>query len=287
MTVDRSVQPESTAARASSASLVTPERPAGRSAACGSWTCRRAGRRRWPPAADEVARRCRWPAAATVSCDDETCDARRPRRRCSPASPTSPTCPATPGRWCPQWTAGGSRCPSARAYAAAAVPLRRRRRRRRSSCAAPGQASRQVEQLLHRPRRSTADRLIAVEVLTPGGNWSSYPPHKHDEQRDGRDRTGGDLLLRDGDRTVVALPARLRPPRTGRIDVCAEVRTGDVVLIPYGWHGPSMAAPGYDLYYLNVMAGPGERRVAASRRPGPRVDPRHLGRPGRSIPACP
>ena len=39
----------------------------------------------------------------------------------------------------------------------------------------------------------------------------------------------------------------------------AEVRTGDVVLVPHGWHGPSMAAPGYDLYYLNVMAGPSER----------------------------
>ena len=37
------------------------------------------------------------------------------------------------------------------------------------------------------------------------------------------------------------------------------VRTGDVVLVPHGWHGPAMAAPGYDLYYLNVMAGPGER----------------------------
>jgi 5-deoxy-glucuronate isomerase len=43
------------------------------------------------------------------------------------------------------------------------------------------------------------------------------------------------------------------------IDLLAEVRTGDVVLVPHGWHGPSMAAPGYDLYYLNVMAGPGER----------------------------
>jgi 5-deoxy-glucuronate isomerase len=43
------------------------------------------------------------------------------------------------------------------------------------------------------------------------------------------------------------------------IDVCAEVRSGDAVLVPHGWHGPSMAAPGYDLYYLNVMAGPGER----------------------------
>ncbi len=45
------------------------------------------------------------------------------------------------------------------------------------------------------------------------------------------------------------------------IDVCAEVRSGDVVLIPHGWHGPSMAAPGYDLYYLNVMAGPGTERA--------------------------
>jgi 5-deoxy-glucuronate isomerase len=44
------------------------------------------------------------------------------------------------------------------------------------------------------------------------------------------------------------------------VEVLAEVRSGDVVLIPHGWHGPSMAAPGYDLYYLNVMAGPGEER---------------------------
>ena len=41
----------------------------------------------------------------------------------------------------------------------------------------------------------------------------------------------------------------------------AEVRSGDVVLIPHGWHGPSMAVPGYDLYYLNVMAGPGAERA--------------------------
>ena len=69
------------------------------------------------------------------------------------------------------------------------------------------------------------------------------------------------------------------------IDVLAEVRSGDVVLVPYGWHGPSMAAPGYDLYYLNVMAGPGERApggsattrpTPGSARPGrtPQIDPR-------------
>ncbi|GGX19446.1 hypothetical protein GCM10010383_56890 [Streptomyces lomondensis] len=45
------------------------------------------------------------------------------------------------------------------------------------------------------------------------------------------------------------------------IDVLAEVRSGDTVLIPHGWHGPSIAAPGYDLYYLNVMAGPGHEQA--------------------------
>ena len=44
------------------------------------------------------------------------------------------------------------------------------------------------------------------------------------------------------------------------INVMAEVRHGDVVLVPHGWHGPSMAPPGYDMYYLNVMAGPGDQR---------------------------
>ena len=41
-----------------------------------------------------------------------------------------------------------------------------------------------------------------------------------------------------------------------QIDITAEVRAGDAVIMPHGYHGPSMAAPGYDLYYLNVMAGP-------------------------------
>ena len=45
------------------------------------------------------------------------------------------------------------------------------------------------------------------------------------------------------------------------LDLLAEVRAGDVVLIPHGWHGPSMAVPGYDMYYLNVMAGPGAERA--------------------------
>jgi 5-deoxy-glucuronate isomerase len=120
-----------------------------------------------------------------------------------------------------------------------------------------GQASRQVNNFCA-PDAFDADRLIAVEVLTPGGNWSSYPPHKHDES------TADESALEEIYYFEVADggPAYQRVYTSGagkEIDVCAEVGTGDVVLIPFGYHGPSMAAPGYDLYYLNVMAGPGER----------------------------
>lgn len=87
-----------------------------------------------------------------------------------------------------------------------------------------------------------ADRIIACEVLTPGGNWSSYPPHRHDDLEE-----------------IYYFEVAGGGPAYQRADGVREVRTGEVVLIPDGWHGPSMATPGYDLYYLNVMAGPGER----------------------------
>ena len=127
-----------------------------------------------------------------------------------------------------------------------------------------GASSRQVNNFCT-PETFAADSLIACEVLTPGGNWSSYPPHKHDEARTvagvaveaeleeiyyfevaGADGFGYQRVYGTADRPI---------------DVLTEVRSGDVVLIPHGWHGPSMAAPGYDLYYLNVMAGPGEDRA--------------------------
>ncbi len=121
-----------------------------------------------------------------------------------------------------------------------------------------GSCSRQVHNV-GTPEVLDAAKLIACEVLTPGGNWSSYPPHKHDEERQGElpleeiyyfEVAGGGMAYQ----RVYGTPER-------PIDVLAEVRTGDVVLVPHGWHGPSMAAPGYDLYYLNVMAGPAARRA--------------------------
>ncbi|MEV5337556.1 5-deoxy-glucuronate isomerase [Streptomyces sp. NPDC052676] len=104
------------------------------------------------------------------------------------------------------------------------------------------------------------DRLIAVEVITPGGNWSSYPPHKHDEHRPGEESELEEIYYFE-----IAGPngfgyQRVFPSREGGADVLAEVRSGDTVLVPNGWHGPSVAQPGHDMYYLNVMAGPGETR---------------------------
>ncbi|MGW7327830.1 5-deoxy-glucuronate isomerase [Streptomyces sp. NPDC054840] len=108
-----------------------------------------------------------------------------------------------------------------------------------------------------------ADRLIAVEVLTPGGNWSSYPPHKHDEHHPGEESRLEEIyyfeIAPHGDTPGLGYQ-RVSPSPAGKTDILTEVGTGDAVLIPDGWHGPSIAAPGHDMYYLNVMAGPGATR---------------------------
>lgn len=105
------------------------------------------------------------------------------------------------------------------------------------------------------------DHLLVTEVLTPGGNWSSYPPHKHDQHTD-NERELEEIYyfeVRRGPGGAEGFALQRVYPSPGHpIDVCCEVRTGDVVVMPHGYHGPSAAAPGYDLYYLNVMAGPAE-----------------------------
>ncbi|GAB92938.1 5-deoxy-glucuronate isomerase [Gordonia rhizosphera] len=109
-----------------------------------------------------------------------------------------------------------------------------------------------------------ADSIIACEVITPGGNWSSYPAHKHDENSEVESQLeeiyyfeiadGPDGSAGFGYHRVYGTPER-------PIEVLEEVRSGDVVLVPHGYHGPSIAAPGYHMYYLNVMAGPGDERA--------------------------
>lgn len=130
-----------------------------------------------------------------------------------------------------------------------------------------GNCSRQVHNF-GTPAALEADRFIVCEVITPSGNWSSYPPHKHDEEKDGETNLEEIYYFETRTAPGSAAPspgdplgyARVYASDDRPIDVAAEVRTGDVVLVPYGWHGPAMAAPGYDLYYLNVMAGPGRVR---------------------------
>jgi 5-deoxy-glucuronate isomerase len=118
-----------------------------------------------------------------------------------------------------------------------------------------GQASRQVNNFCS-PEAFEADALIAVEVLTPEGNWSSYPPHKHDERREGEETELEEIYYFEVARGGFGYQ-RVYGSGPGReIDITAEVRSGDAVVMPHGYHGPSMAAPGYHLYYLNVMAGP-------------------------------
>ncbi len=108
-----------------------------------------------------------------------------------------------------------------------------------------------------------AASIIACEVITPGGNWSSYPAHKHDEAGP-HEAALEEIYYFE----IAAGPAgepgfglhRTSSSPGHDIDVLIEVHDRDVALVPFGWHGPCVAAPGYDMYYLNVMAGPDPRR---------------------------
>lgn len=108
------------------------------------------------------------------------------------------------------------------------------------------------------------DSLIACEVITPGGNWSSYPAHKHDTTDDDPEHRESQLEeiyyyeIQDapGGGPGFGYHRTTTSGEDTPIDLLSEVRSGDTVLVPHGWHGPCAAAPGHAMYYLNVMAGP-------------------------------
>lgn len=120
-----------------------------------------------------------------------------------------------------------------------------------------GQATRVINGLLSADVEGP-QRLIVVEVITPAGNWSSYPPHKHDEWSD------NEVPIEEIYYFEISGEKGFGFHRTyttdGEIDETVTVGDGDVFLIPRGYHGPCVAAPGYDMYYLNVMAGPDQER---------------------------
>ena len=131
-----------------------------------------------------------------------------------------------------------------------------------------GRATRQVTNIATPDSFTAADRINVCEVITPGGNWSSWPPHRHDgigdcpvmneeiyyfrigrEESPHGDPTGSGLFR------VYTVD--------GTVDETVTLRDGDVYLVPQGFHGPSVAPPEYPMYFLNVLAGPGADRTMA------------------------
>lgn len=141
--------------------------------------------------------------------------------------------------------------PSSRGSAPALIPAADVRPFKRGS----GRTERTIHNILMEDR--PAESLLVTEVLTPGGNWSSYPPHKHDT-----DDPPKETYLEETYYHRTARPegfaVQLVYTDDRSVDEALQVRDGDVVLVPRGYH-PVAAGPGYDLYYLNVMAGPRRR----------------------------
>lgn len=129
-------------------------------------------------------------------------------------------------------------------------------------------ATREVRPFMHPDNFPNAVKLNAVEVITPDGNTSSYPPHRHDGIGDCPFHNEEIYYFRIGEvggahgshagfgfhRTYSA------PEDSVSFDDSISVRDGDIYLVDRGYHGPCAAMPGYPMYYLNVLAGPNSER---------------------------
>ena len=129
-----------------------------------------------------------------------------------------------------------------------------------------GRATRQVTNIATPDSFTGAQRINVCEVLTPGGNWSSWPPHRHDGIEECPYTNEEIYYFRLGD------GAAPHGHRDGRglfrvytvdraVDRTWTLVDGDVVVVPQGYHGPSVAAPEYPMYFLNVLAGPDADRT--------------------------
>ena len=140
-----------------------------------------------------------------------------------------------------------------------------------------GNATRQIVDIL--PPAFPAHRLLICEVYTPSGNWSSYPPHKHDVDNPPAEVQLDETYYYRFNAPYAYGVQRLYGP-DDRDEQTLTVRHGDLVLIRNGYH-PFVSAHGYDAYYLNVLAGDrrsmaasDDPRYAAFRRQWPEPDPR-------------
>jgi 5-deoxy-glucuronate isomerase len=125
-----------------------------------------------------------------------------------------------------------------------------------------GNATRQINSMVGPD--FPAHRLMVVEVYTPAGNWSSFPPHKHDVHL-----PPGEVDLEEIYYYRIQRPEGFAVQRvytaSRSLDETLTVRDGEMVLVPEGYH-PVAAAHGYNVYYLNALAGTA-RSLAASDDP--------------------
>lgn len=120
-----------------------------------------------------------------------------------------------------------------------------------SSSRGGGNASRQIVDVI-RPE-FPADKLMVIEVYTPAGNWSSFPPHKHDVHNPPGEVDLDEIYYYRIDRPTGFAHQRLYTS-DGQRDVTLTVHDGDLVLVKEGYH-PVVAGHGYNVYYLNCLAG--------------------------------
>jgi 5-deoxy-glucuronate isomerase len=128
-----------------------------------------------------------------------------------------------------------------------------------------GFATRQVNNIATPDSFAEADRILVCEVLTPGGNWSSWPPHRHDGIA-GCEFTNEEIYYfqigtNESDHGAEVGHGFFKVySYDGLIDETMTIKDRDLVIVPHGYHGPSIAAPEYPMYFLNVLAGPSEKR---------------------------
>jgi 5-deoxy-glucuronate isomerase len=134
-----------------------------------------------------------------------------------------------------------------------------------SSLRGGGNVSRQIVDVVN--PAFPADKLIVVEVYTPGGNWSSYPPHKHDVHDPPREVDLDEIYYYRMKQPDAFAFQHLYAGQNAS-DRTLKARDGDTVLVRSGYH-PVVAGPGYDVYYLNFLAG-------TSRTMAITEDPQHV-----------
>jgi len=115
-----------------------------------------------------------------------------------------------------------------------------------------GNMERRIHNIL--PESQPADSLLVVEVFTPDGHWSSYPPHKHDVDDPPRETYLEETYFHKV-RPEHGFAVQRVYTDDRSLDETLVVRNNEAVLVPAGYH-PVAAPPGYEVYYLNVMAGP-------------------------------